>query len=105
MTILIVATSAAAQAYDFEGKWEQSGNGCNQADVFTAREMRSFAAGGSCRFTRLSPAGSATYRYEARCNDDTGRYSTSGTIQMLGANRMTVRDRRMQGQVTEYTRC
>lgn len=97
--------TANAQTYPFEGRWQQGGNGCGQADLFTAREMRSYGSGGGCKFTRVTSVNTTTYRYEARCSDDTGQYGTSGTIQMVGENRMLQRDRLMQGQATTYTRC
>ena len=76
--ITALAVPAVAQTYPFEGRWQQGGNGCHQADVFTAREIRSPGSGGACRFTRVAAVDATTYRYEARCEDDTGAYSNLG---------------------------
>ncbi|WP_375459093.1 hypothetical protein [uncultured Enterovirga sp.] len=71
----------------------------------SATQMNELAANGICRFTSLSRQDGATYTYVAQCSDDTGRYTTSGTIRMAGPNRLMLRDRRMRGQVTTYDRC
>lgn len=105
LVITLAGGPALAQGYPFEGRWEQGGNGCNQADTFTARGMSYYAAGGGCRFTSLNRVSASTYRYRASCKDGTGQYTTSGTIEMAGPNRMMLRDRLMQGQATTYTRC
>lgn len=106
LILVLLATPALAQTYPFEGRWEQGGNGCNQADTFTAREIRSYAdPDGVCRLTRITRINESTYGYETRCHNSTGRYASSGTIQMQGPNRFLQRDRLMQGQTTTYSRC
>ena len=102
---LLATTPALAQTYPFEGRWEQNGNGCHQADVITAREFTSYGSGGSCRFTRLDRVNATTFSFATRCKDETGQYTSSGTMQMQGPNRLLVRDRLMRGQTTTYSRC
>jgi len=76
--ITALAVPAVAQTYPFEGRWQQGGNGCHQTDVFTAREIRSPGSGGACRFTRVAAVDATTYRYEARCEGDTGADDPDG---------------------------
>ena len=105
VSCLLVSAPAVAQTYPFEGRWREGDNRCEDGLVLTATTIREGAANGGCRFTRVGRQSATTFSYSAQCRDDTGSYSTSGTIQMSGPDRFLMRDRLMQGQVTIYDRC
>ena len=102
---LLTAGPALAQTYPFEGRWREGENLCEYGMRLTATRMDMDGVAGGCRFTSVSRQDAATFAYAAQCSDDTGRYTTSGTIRMAGRDRLHLRDRLMRGQVTTYDRC
>lgn len=102
---LVLAGPALAQTYPFEGRWRDGGNACEFGLILTSSRMSYGSMNGGCRLTRLTAQGEGGYAYAAQCDDDSGRYATSGTMRMVGRNRLLLQDRLMRGQVTAYDRC